>query len=219
LYAYCDNPLVQVDVLGLAHKKTSKNGADSAGDVDGREGPKVRGVSDAKVALAASPGNSKAHIKARKLLAKRFYKQHGKIWDPSLNSGQGGKRNPTASEARAQLRGIDYSKPVSMGPPPKTPPTLEQWQGPSGRQGQFYAEPGTAPGPLGIHDKAANDKGVVSPKVPKTYNMNQDSPPYMQSTAAPIKDTWSVPGQKHYAEGGATQYYVPNQSSAAPPAP
>jgi hypothetical protein len=169
--------------------------------------------------LAASPGNSKAHIKARKLLAKRFYKQHGKIWDPSLNSGQGGKRNPTASEARAQLRGIDYSKPVSMGPPPKTPPTLEQWQGPSGRQGQFYAEPGTAPGPLGIHDKAADTDGVVSPKVVKTYEMNQDEQPYLKSTAGPIKDTWSVEGHSYYAEGGADQYYVPNDTSAkvAPP--
>jgi hypothetical protein len=45
--------------------------------------------------------------------------------------------------------------------------------------------------------------------------MNKDDQPYMQSTAAPIKDTWSVEKKSYYAEGGAPQYYVPNSSSAA----
>jgi RHS repeat-associated protein len=225
LYAYCPNPLVQVDVLGLDHPDRT-DGADGAtkkpGDVDGREGtepPKLRGVSDATVALAASPGSSKAHIKARKLVAKRFYKQHGKIRDASMNEGKGGIRNPSAKEAKSQLKGIDYSKPVKIGPPDKMPAQLEQWQRPGGTQGQFYAAPGTQPQALGIHDKATDwdskpPRPVVS-KVPKTYEMNKDDQPYMQSTAAPIKDTWSVEKKSYYAEGGAPQYYVPNSSSAA----
>lgn len=106
-----------------------------------------------------------------------------------------------------------------MGPPPKTPAKLEQWQAPGGRQGQFYAEPGTPPGALGIHDKAGTKSGAQVPKVAKTYEMNQDSQPYMQSTAAPIKDTWSNKGHSHYAEGGGTQYYVPNDTSTKPAAP
>jgi hypothetical protein len=184
--------------------------------VDGRDGtrkgPKLFGVSDATIELAASKGTSKAHIKARKLLAKRFYKQHGKIFDEGRNV----LRNPSASEARSQLKGIDYSKPVTVGPPPGTPHQLEQWQRPGGRQGQFYAEPGTRPQALGIHDKAGDDTGNQVPKIAKPYNMNQDGQPYMKSTAAPIKDTWSNRGHSHFAEGGAEQYYVPNQSSAAP---
>lgn len=223
LYAYCPNPLVQVDVLGLDHDgKPAGNGEDGPHPNKGKEGttpPKLRGVSDATIALAASPGTSKAHIKARKLVAKRFYKQHGKIWDPNLNGGRGGTRNPTAAEARPQLKGIDYSKPVTMGPPPATPDTLDQWQRPGGRQGQFYAEPGTSPGELGIHDKAADASGNQVPKVNKPYAMNQDGQPYMKSTAAPIKDTWSNPGHGHYAPGGGSQYYVPNQSSASPAPP
>lgn len=219
LYAYCANPLVEVDVLGLAHPgKTGKNGSEG-GDNDGIEGtrpPTLRGVSTEQIALAASPGSSRAQVKARKLIAKRFYKQHGKIWDPEMNGGAGGMRNPSASEARAQLKGIDYSKPVSMGPPPAVPDTLAQWQSPGGRQGQFYTEPGTPPSALGIHDKAADDKGNVQPKVATLYDMNQDQEPYMKSTAAPIKDTWSNPGHSHYAEGGGTQYYVPNKSSTKP---
>ncbi|HYO93868.1 MAG TPA: RHS repeat-associated core domain-containing protein, partial [Polyangiaceae bacterium] len=219
LYAYCPNPLIQVDLLGLDHPgKTAKSNKEG-GDHDGMEGtapPKLRGVSNEQIALAASPGTSRARIAARKLVAKRFYKQHGKIWDPELNGGSGGMRNPSAAEARAQLKGIDYSKPVSIGPPPPTPARLEQWQRPGGRQGQFYADPGTSPGALGIHDKAADATGSQVPKVAKPYEMNQDGQPYMQSVASPIKDTWSVPGQRHYAEGGATQYYVPNVSSAAP---
>src|SRR5690606_24965823 len=41
LYAYCTNPLVQVDVLGLAHKAKG-DGPDTrstSGDVDGVDGP------------------------------------------------------------------------------------------------------------------------------------------------------------------------------------
>ncbi len=103
------------------------------------------------------------------------------------------------------------------------PDRLEQWQRPGGTQGQFYAEPGTRPQALGIHDKATDwdskpPRPVVS-KVPKTYDMNMDDQPYMQSTAAPIKDTWSVDKKSYYAEGGATQYYVPNSSSAGEAAP
>ena len=106
-----------------------------------------------------------------------------------------------------------------MGPPPKTPEKLEQWQRPGGRQGQFYAEPGTRPQALGIHDKGVDDSGALVPKVAKTYDMNQDGQPYMQSTAAPIKDTWSHEGHSHYAEGGARQYYVPNDTTAKPAPP
>jgi hypothetical protein len=38
--------------------------------------------------------------------------------------------------------------------------------------------------------------------------------PYLTSTAAPILDTWSVPGQAFMTEGGAQQFYVPNRAHA-----
>ena len=232
LYAYSSNPAVAVDLRGLTIHRAPKRG-DGGGDQGGdkppardadapeaggkpkapRPGPKIRGVSDADIELAAKPGNTKAQIKARKLLAKRFYKQHGKIYDPEI----GGMRNPSAAEARSQLKGIDYSKPVTLGPPPNTPGTLNQWQRPGGRQGQFYAEDGASPQALGIHDQARDPStGTLVDKQPKAYDMNKDDQPYMKTTAAPIKDTWSDPGHSHRAEGGGDQWYVPNTSSATP---
>jgi RHS repeat-associated protein len=235
LYAYASNPAVAVDLRGLTIHRAPKHGEgggeqggdkppprDSDGPESGgksgasRPGPKIRGVSDADIALAASPGNTKAHIKARKLVAKRFYKQHGKIYDPEI----GGMRNPSAAEARSQLKGIDYSKPVALGPPPQAPDRLNQWQRPGGRQGQFYAEDGASPQSLGIHDQARDPTtGKLVDKQSTPFDMNQDDQPYMKSTAAPIKDTWSDPGHSHRAEGGGDQYYVPNTSSATPAPP
>jgi RHS repeat-associated protein len=222
-YAWDDNPLRSVDVRGLACPGEGGDGAEGEDGVEGegttpriRPGPVVRGVSDEHIEMAARPGNSKAQVRARKLVAKRFYKQHGKIWDSEMNGGRGGMRNPSASEARAQLNGIDYTKPIVLGPPPEAPSMLSQWQRAGGRQGQFYAEDRTPPTQLGIYDKASDGAGGQVPKVAKSYEMNQDSQPYMKSTAAPIKDTWSVPESAYRAEGGGTQYYVPNTSSAKP---
>lgn len=177
-------------------------------------GPSIKGVSEHERALAAKPGNSAEQIRARKKLAKRFYKQHGKVYDPNI----GGFRNPTAKEARAQINGIDMNKPVKFGPPPPCPSPQSSWQIPAangGRQGQFYADGGCSPTSLGIHDKGTDrNTGEPVPKKEVPYNVDPKAP-YLESTAAPVKDTWSRPGHAHGTEGGATQRYIPDGNQGA----
>jgi RHS repeat-associated protein len=214
LYAYTSNPLREVDLRGLAAKcpngvdcpKTKKGeqedprgaeGTDSANATGAK--PLVHGVSASHMALASSPGSSHDQVQARKLIAKRFYKQQGEM---------------TASQARSHMRGIDFERPLTIGPPPPCPNLQHQWQPRGGRQGQYYGDPGVPPGAFGIHDKGVTNgptgwgSGPVEPKVAKPYRIPPDTP-YMQSTAAPVKDTWSVPGTSHRTPGGATQRYVP----------
>jgi len=198
---------------GGGNKKDPSGKGGSGGGGSG-SGSSLKGVSAKEKALAESPGNSKEQIAARKKVAKRFYKQKGQKYDPTLNGGKGGMRNHTAAEARQEMKGIDFNKPVKTGPPPPCPTPQGQWQRPGGRQGQYYADDGTKPTNLGIHDKATNpNTGATESKVSKNYDMDPKTP-YMESTAAPVKDTWSRPGHQHGTDGGATQRYVPNQSGA-----
>ncbi len=169
--------------------------------------PSLKGVSQEEIDLAGRKGNSQDQIRARKKLAKRFYKQ---------------KAGMTAAEARNHMRGIDFDEPVTMGPPPAAPGTQVQYQVPGGRQGQYYADPDATPSQLGIHDQGATmgpdgwGTGPVAGKTPVTYDVDP-STQYMQSTAAPVKDTWSVPGHSYGTEGGATQRFIPSGSDGVSP--
>ena len=60
--------------------------------------------------------------------------------------------------------------------------------------------------------------GPVQPKVSQSYNVPPETP-YMQSTAAPVKDTWSVPGQKHGTDGGGEQRFIPRKDTNVTPVP
>ncbi|HEY5240072.1 MAG TPA: polymorphic toxin type 46 domain-containing protein, partial [Polyangiaceae bacterium] len=169
--------------------------------------PSLKGVSQEEIDLAGRKGNSQDQIRARKKLAKRFYKQ---------------KAGMTAAEARNHMRGIDFDEPVTMGPPPAAPGAQVQYQVPGGRQGQYYADPDATPSQLGIHDQGATmgpdgwGTGPVAGKTPVTYDVDP-STQYMQSTAAPVKDTWSVPGHSYGTEGGATQRFIPSGSDGVSP--
>jgi hypothetical protein len=79
-----------------------------------------------------------------------------------------------------------------------------------GRQGQYYSDKGIPPTNLGIHDKGTSrETKETVPKQSKDYNVKSDTP-YLETTAAPVKDTWSRPGHSHGTKGGATQRYIPN---------
>ena len=165
----------------------------------------LKGVSPEERALAAAPGNSKEQIKARQKVAKRFYKQQA---------------NMSASRARSHMRGIDFNRPITVGPPHKCPKKLNQWQSPGGKQGGYYADSSATPSQLGIHHSGGADPttGRPIPKVSKPYDVNEDAP-HMTTTAAKINDDWSVKDQKHATSGGAEQHYIPNTENATPSSP
>ena len=212
LYAYTRNPLREADTRGLSAKCPNgkdcpKKGTAEEEDPRGREQvdasapskPVIKGISLLQIQLAATPGTSREKVQARKLIAKRFYKQYGGM---------------NASGARSHMRGIDFDKPLIIGPPPTCPTSQRQWQPPGGRKGQYYGDAGVPPGAFGIHDEGVTmgkdgwGTGPVMAKIDKPYQVPADAP-YMQSTAAPVKDTWSIPGEAHRTPGGATQRYIP----------
>jgi hypothetical protein len=226
LYAYCPNPLVQVDVLGLAHpNKTSGDGSeDGPHSNDGKEGTgksssAKSGAISQRRALAAAPNAgpngrpTPAQIKARKKVAAEFIRNHGQGYDR-----KSGKLFPLNRKERDnQARGIDYSHPVAVGPPPRVPEQLGQWQAPGNDRGNYFAPQGTTPGELGIGDngRAWSEPGAPAVKKVETpHTFGDPKQPYMRSTAAPIDDRWSIP--KHNGSpavvqptpGGGTQYTV-----------
>ncbi|MGD0674448.1 MAG: PAAR-like domain-containing protein [Polyangiaceae bacterium] len=184
-------------------------GVGAGGSGAGAAASTIKGVSPSELALAAKPGSTKEQLKAREKVAKRFYKQKGAM---------------TAAEARNHMRGIDFTKPLSVGPPPPIPSPQACWQNPGGdpkRPGQYFADPGTSPGSLGIA-KNGNafgahgeyGAGPMGPKQATNYGMDPTTT-YMQSTAAPVNDTWSAPGHSYGTEGGATQRFVPRADNAS----
>ena len=160
--------------------------------------------------LAAETGNTAAHVLARRQVATNFYKQNAKwMTDADIND---------------HLKGIDFNNPVvvKVSPPPVV---VEQWQVPGDNQGNYYSNPGTSPGELGIGPygvaKSADGPSIVA-KVTNQYQVPAGTP-YLQSTSASITDTWSVkPGQfesgklgssgmSQQAQGGGTQMFMPSK--------
>ena len=160
----------------------------------------LEGLDDVTIQLAAEEGSSAAHKKARVEVARAFYQQQG---------GMNG------SEIRGHLRGIDVSKPVTFGPLPPCNTPQAQWQVPGGR-GRYYADPGTAPEQLGISavgtSRDAADAGAVVDKAVALHDVDPNVP-YLQSTAAPLDDTWSVSRRVFGTEGGGVQRFLPKGHS------
>jgi hypothetical protein len=178
------------------------------------------GPTQAEKDLAAAPGNSQAQIDARKKVAADFYKNQA-----GFNAGK------TADH----MNGIDFNQPVKTGPPPPIPSPMNCYQNPGGNPntpGQYFAQAGNSPTSLGIANEGAAfgpppanqyGQGPIGPKESTTYNMNQNST-YMQSTAAPVQDTWSSPanasnptGTSYQTQGGGTQYCVPYKANSGNP--
>jgi RHS repeat-associated protein len=226
LYAYCANPLVQVDVLGLDHEGKVGNSKES-GDVDGQEGTSKASENDGRTppgapsqrALAAAAndgadGNaSPAQLAARRAVAEDFVRKNGMKWDRSL-----GKAVPLPEkEIAGQIKGVDFNRPVHVGPPPDFPGQLSQWQPPGNYRGSFFSEPQYAPDQLGIgpEGRAWGDGGIVKQKEATSYTFeNTDQMPYMKSTAGRIDDDWSIPEHNgdpavvQPTNGGGEQYLM-----------
>lgn len=167
-------------------------------------------------ALAKAPGTRPEQIEARKRLADEFYKTATKFDRDS------GKLRPlTRDERTSEMKGIDFDQPVIVGPHhrDRIPGGLTQWQAPGGKRGGYFAHEGTPPPELGIHHEARMPDppgGGVVPKVKKSFELHPDTP-YIQSTAAPARDDWSLsykgPDGKWVTTpvdtpGGGTQYFT-----------
>jgi hypothetical protein len=134
------------------------------------------------------------------------------------------------------MKGIDFNKPLSTHTTPP-PDKMYQWQA-EGRQkppGQYFSQNNTTkPAQMGIGNYGVTrPAGEVKEKVMTPYDMPPGQP-YMKSTAAPAKDTWSVPkagandphgntmaynGIQQNTPGGGEQIYYPNNGSLAPSGP
>jgi hypothetical protein len=133
------------------------------------------------------------------------------------------------------MSGIDFNKPITTGPPPPIPSPQTCYQNPGGdpnKPGQYFAQAGASPSSLGIANEGnafgpppgnKYGAGPVGPKEGTSYNMDPNTQ-YMNSTAAPVKDTWSTPGnstgpaQTYDTSGGGNQNFVPrNANSGNPP--
>ncbi|WP_443111582.1 polymorphic toxin type 46 domain-containing protein [Burkholderia sp. FERM BP-3421] len=76
----------------------------------------------------------------------------------------------------------------------------------NGNVGSYFAPVGTQATNLGINP-ANRIPGLFTPSGATSV---------LQSTAASITDTWTVPGRPFVANGGGTQQFVPNKSTMVP---
>jgi hypothetical protein len=166
-----------------------------------------------EVAIAAREGMAARQIAARKVVAAHFLHNEGKFFDRDT-----GKLKPLdEGRFKGQMKAIDWTKPVQVGPPPKVPPPKEfvQWQAPGNipPAGGYFATPGTQPESLGIgrQGTAWSRQGQpVMRKVPHRFEV-KGSRKYIQSTAARADDNWSIKGGRvQRASGGGQQWFVPD---------
>jgi filamentous hemagglutinin len=124
-------------------------------------------------------------------------------WETAYNfyTQQGGF---SADRTLGHLQGIDYTQPVTVTQ--VGPGTNYVQYVLNGNVGNYFAPIGTPAASLGINP-ANRIPGLFTPSGATSA---------LQSTAASVTDTWTVPGEPFVAEGGGTQLFVPNKSTMTP---
>ena len=146
--------------------------------------------------LAKASGTTAAQIAVRKKVSIYFYMQQG----------------IPLSKINSHISGIDFSKPVEVKRIKKGT-RLTQYQIPGTRQGNYYAFPGSKATNLGISDVAKDRKtGKIVKKLENDYITTTDVDA-LSSTAAKIKDTWSIEGKEISTKGGGTQLFTTDTDS------
>lgn len=75
---------------------------------------------------------------------------------------------------------------------------------------------GSSPSSLGISSQAIDRAtGTIVEKLPKPYEVTT-SVEMLRSSAAPIMDTWSIPGVASQTEGGGIQLFSSSKVSFIP---
>ncbi|HLP43378.1 MAG TPA: RHS repeat-associated core domain-containing protein, partial [Fibrobacteria bacterium] len=103
------------------------------------------------------------------------------------------------------MGGIDFSKPVSVRRL-KSGKKVTQWRDPSKPVGNYVTDPGTSASQLGINPKGRVEDPFIVSKDTKA----------LTSTASPITDTWTDPGNPFDAAGGGRQYFIGDNSVLIP---
>jgi filamentous hemagglutinin len=124
-------------------------------------------------------------------------------WETAYNfyTQQGGF---SADRTLGHLQGIDFTQPVTVTQ--VGPGTNYVQYVLNGNLGNYFAPIGTPAASLGINP-ANRIPGLFTPS---------GFTPALQSTAASVTDTWTVPGEPFVADGGGTQLFVPNKSTMTP---
>lgn len=116
------------------------------------------------------------------------------------------------SRIETHLNGIDFTQPVEIVKLPQGT-QVSQWQVPGASQGNYYALPGTQPQQLGISPLGSDPvNGQIVDRAAVSYITNCEVE-VLKTTAAPIADTWSIPGQAVATEGAGLQMFS-SQSGA-----
>ena len=110
----------------------------------------------------------------------------------------------SAARTLGHLQGIDFTQPVTVTH--VGPGTNYVQYVLNGNVGNYFAPIGTPAASLGINP-ANRIPGLFTPSGFTSA---------LQSTAASVTDTWTVPGEPFVADGGGTQLFVPNKSTMTP---
>lgn len=202
----------------------ANKGKGDGGRKGGQAKPKrtpTKPPSKREVQMAAQEGSTPKQIAARKVVAAHFLNTHGSY---RKYAKDGTFELVPLDKARydGQMAAIDWSKPVTVGPPPKVPPPRQfvQWQAPGNipPSGGYFSTPESQPEMLGIGRRSIvwnrdGSRGPVVERVPHVFQVD-DAPNYIASTAAPTQDRWSVPGVVQPANGGGPQWFIPEAQAA-----
>ncbi|MBZ2190597.1 hypothetical protein K8B33_15935, partial [Alcanivorax sp. JB21] len=157
-------------------------------------GVDVPNTSPASATRARIEANVAESVAAREASSFGNHARYGTAYDFYRSGGF------NADRTLGHLEGIDFSMPVRVTE--LAPGTSYVQHVLDGRVGSYFAPTGSPAGMLGI-----NPAG----RVPMHFTPSQPTSA-LQSTAARITDTWTVPSQPFQASGGGTQYFVPNRS-------
>lgn len=113
--------------------------------------------------------------------------------------------------AEQHMRGIDPRRPVDVVHLPEGTKLYQYVPQGTGRVGNYYADtPPPAPPRLGI---SGQDRAPVQFEVPP------GGVRALRSTAGPVVDTWTGPGQPVPVPGGGIQYHIPAPNLLPPSVP
>jgi type VI secretion system secreted protein VgrG len=160
-----------------------------------------------EIILSGQPGSTPAHIEARQKVAFEFYKNLGRKWDRTNKAPREYFLPREIRDIYSHMKGIDFKKPIHVGPPPPIDPKLSQWQVSDGNKGNYFAPKGVTPPELGIGWLGTTQDDKVEKKIFKEYKLPSDTP-YLKTTAAAILDDWSVKATPQKTPGGGPQFYV-----------
>lgn len=176
--------LMMRGVFSSAARRTGSPGA-AATEGGGKAVKEVRNKVEAKAAESRA-SETVTSFPARMKVAREFYEKAGFSQERTAD----------------HLKGIDFSKPVEVV-------TLEpsakviQYQRTGHNFGNYLAPPGTEASALGV-----NPAGRVA----TTYEVTRPVQ-VLRSTAAPVEDIWSAPGEVFKANGGGIQYFTTESSA------